>query len=86
MNIVIEGSIGAGKSTLVEALVTVLQRDHRLKANGILEPLNEWQNTPEGDVLSLFGENREYAFLTQVLIMSTIGTDILFFTKETFIV
>lgn len=74
MNIVVEGSIGVGKTTLIKALVNLLSSDY--KVNMFLEPLEQW-NTPEGDILSLFGEKEEYAFLAQTLIMSTIGTEIL---------
>ena len=61
MNIVIEGLIGVGKSTVLEAVVLLLQRKYSINARGIKEPLDQ-----------------DYAFLTQVLIMSTLGTEIVY--------
>ena len=57
----IEGLIGVGKSTVLEAVVLLLQRKYSINARGIKEPLDQ-----------------DYAFLTQVLIMSTLGTEIVY--------
>ena len=74
MNIVVEASIGVGKTTLLKKLTTLLQETFKIEVSSTPEPIKEWVETPSGNLLALFGsEPQKYAFLTQVLIMATMN-------------
>ena len=74
MNIVVEASIGVGKSTLLKNVTEILKKDYKLDVICVPEPIKKWTETPVGDILRLFAsEPKRYAFLTQVLIMTTLN-------------
>ena len=67
MNFVIEGPIGAGKTTLLTNTKKVLIENYDIAAVIYPEPMQEWKETPAGDLLSLFGDDKKaFAFITQV--------------------
>lgn len=75
MNICVEATIGAGKTTLIKNMIELLPKDYSVEASAVLEPVNEWVSTPAGNILSLFGSDKHaYAFPAQVLIMSTMSS------------
>ena len=68
MNIQIEATIGAGKTTLVANITELMAEKHAtLKVEGITEPREAWEDTPGGNLLQMFGDDPEkYAFMAQV--------------------
>lgn len=72
MNFYIEANIGAGKSTLVKNVAKKLRDVFAISVQEFLEPTERWENTPQGNILALYGaDQKTYAFITQTLIMAT---------------
>lgn len=69
VNVILEGSIGAGKSTYLKIL-----KDNQNYATIVEEPVREWESL-EGNGFNLlenfYKDKRKYAFILQTLISST---------------
>ena len=73
MNVFVEGNIGAGKTTIIslveKQLKDVIGKDIQVYP----EPIADWEQTPEGNLLDLFRLNpSKYGFVLQTLIMTTL--------------
>ena len=72
MNVLIEASIGVGKSTLIRNLNVKLSNCNELSTTVFLEPVELWEKTKAGNLLLLFSKDQtKYALATQTHIMTT---------------
>ena len=72
MNVLIEASIGVGKSTLIKNLDAKLSNSNEFSTTVFLEPVELWENTKAGNLLHLFSKDQtKYALATQTHIMTT---------------
>ena len=75
----IDGLIGAGKSTLIQHLISMSSLKHKVNFYVIKEPINIWTNLnfqnsklPKIDFLKLFYESQsKYAALFQIFVLAT---------------
>ena len=73
MNFFIEANIGAGKSTLVKNVASILNEVFNISVETFTEPVELWANTPQGNLLAMFGRDpKSYAFSLQTLVMATL--------------
>ena len=84
MNISFEGNIGAGKTTIISLVEKQLKRLIGKDIQVYPEPIADWEQTPDGNLLDLFRLNpSKYGFVLQTLIMTSILKHRHFLSAET---
>ena len=57
----------------MKAVTQEISEKFHVKTEAMTEPVKDWTETPSGNLLQLFGEDKcKYGFKTQLLIMATL--------------
>ena len=84
MNVSFEGNIGAGKTTIISLVEKQLKGLIGKDIKVYPEPIADWEQTPDGNLLDLFRLNpSKYGFVLQTLIMTCLLKDRHFVSAET---